>query len=233
MDFDLTPYFTKYEALLAAAEEVFGRVRRAHEDCVKCKTKCADCCYALFDLTLIEALYLNQRFYQKFKGRQREALLEKTNRADRKIHKIKRKAYSDLEAGKPEARILAEMALERVRCPLLNEEDLCDLYECRPITCRFYGIPTSIGGAGHTCGKSGFEKGKKYPTVKLDAIHGQLQKISAELVRDLKSRYVKLADMLVPLSMALLTEYDEAYLGIDDGGDPRDDPRRAAQEEKR
>ena len=214
MDFDFAPYFKKYEALVSKGDEAFERVRQAYAECVKCEEKCADCCHALFDLTLIEALYINHKFNEKIKQSQKADLLERANRADRRVHKIKRQAYRDLQAGKSEDEILAGLARERVRCPLLNEADLCDLYDDRPLTCRFYGIPTAIGGQGHTCGKSGFTKGEQYPTVNLDSINNQLQQISAELIRDLKSRYLKLSDMLVPLSMALLTLYDEGYLGI-------------------
>jgi len=213
---DLTPYFKKYEALVATADAAFERVKQAHDDCVKCGEKCADCCFALFDLTLIEALYIHHRFNEKFKGSSKIELLENANRADRRIYKIKRKAYQELQAGRNEGEILAEMAFERVRCPLLSEKDLCELYEYRPLTCRFYGIPTAIGGAGHTCGKSGFEQGEAYPTVNLDAVHAKLQQISAELLRDIKSKNIKLADLLVPLSSAIVTDFDEVYLGIAD-----------------
>lgn len=214
MDFDFTPYFKKYEELVSKSDAAFERVRKAYAECVKCKEKCADCCYALFDLTLVESLYINDKFNEQIKGSEKADLLEKANRADRRVHKLKRKAHKEMESGKSEDEILAGLAQERVRCPLLNEAELCDLYDYRPLTCRFYGIPTAIGGAGHTCGKSGFEKGEQYPTVNLDAVNGQLQQISGELIRDLKSRYVKLADMLVPLSMALLTTFDETYLGV-------------------
>jgi Fe-S-cluster containining protein len=214
MDFDFTPYFKKYEALASKSDEAFERVRQTYAECVKCEEKCADCCYALFDLTLIEALYINYKFNEKLKGSQKAELLERANQADRRVHKLKRQAYKDLQAGKSEDEILAGLARERVRCPLLNEAELCDLYDNRPLTCRFYGIPTAIGGQGHTCGQSDFKEGEQYPTVNLDVINNQLQQLSAELIRDLKSRYVKLADMLVPLSMALLTVYDEDYLGI-------------------
>jgi len=116
------------------------------------------------------------------------------------------------------------MAEERVRCPLLNDDDMCDLYEYRPITCRLYGIPISIGGASHTCGLSAFAEGKQYPTVNLEKIQNKLYEISVELVKEIKSRHVKLADVIVPLSMALLTIYDEEYLGIGDinKGDTKD-----------
>ncbi|RPJ75056.1 MAG: YkgJ family cysteine cluster protein [Desulfobacteraceae bacterium] len=226
MDFDFTPYFEKYEKLVAASDAAFDRVRKAHADCVKCTQGCSDCCLAIFDLTLIEALYLNHRFKQAFDPAARAELQEKANRADRQIAKIKRRAHDQLKAGKPEAEILADLARERVRCPLLNSRDLCDLYDHRPLTCRFYGIPTAIGGAGHTCGKSGFKAGETYPTVNLDTIHGRLQEISAELVRDLKSRFVGLADMLVPLSFALINDYDEVYLGLKEAPPEEPEPKR-------
>jgi Fe-S-cluster containining protein len=214
MSVDLTSYFGKYEALVAQADGVFDRVKNAHADCVKCEEKCADCCFALFDLTLIEALYIHHKFNEKYQGSEKAEILEKSNCADRRIYKIKREAYKDLQAGKNEGEILAAMAFERVRCPLLNEKELCDLYEYRPITCRFYGVPTAIGGAGHTCGKSGFKQGEKYPTVNLDAVHSRLQQISAELLRDIQSKNIKLADLLVPLSSAVILDFDDVFLGI-------------------
>ncbi|MBU0698948.1 MAG: YkgJ family cysteine cluster protein, partial [Proteobacteria bacterium] len=188
---------------------------KEHPECVTCKIKCADCCHAIFDITLIEAIYINHQFDQKFQGQEREQLVEKSNGADRKVHMIKRNAYRKSQSGKKEIDILVELAAERCRCPLLNEKDLCDLYEYRPITCRLYGIPTSIGGAGHTCGKSGFVKGEQYPSVNLDVIQRKLFAISQELVSSIKTRYVKMAEMLIPVSMALITVYDLEYLGID------------------
>ncbi len=214
MAFDPTPYFRQYEALSQAADQVFDKVKSEYPQCVKCKRECADCCHALFDLTLIEALYLNHRFQERFADASRERLLEKANRADRTIHKLKRKAYKDLQDGKEEVDILTDLAAEKVRCPLLNDQDLCDLYDHRPITCRLYGIPTSIGGLGRTCALSGFEGGQPYPTVDIDKIHGRLQEISAELLRDIQSKHIKLVDLLMPLSMALMTEFDEGYLGV-------------------
>jgi len=214
MDFDFKPYFEKYERLVAAADAAFERVKEAYADCVKCKEKCADCCFALFDLTLIEALYIHHKFNAKFRDTQKAGLLEKANRADRRIYKLKRKAFQELQAGKNEDEILAAMALERICCPLLNDQELCDLYDDRPMTCRFYGIPTAIGGAGHTCGKSGFEQGEKYPTVNLDAVFAQLQQISAELLRDMEAKHVKLADILVPLSSAIVMDFDDVFFGL-------------------
>jgi hypothetical protein len=92
MNIDLNPYFEKYEALVERAAAAFERVKAAHAECVKCEEKCADCCFALFDLTLVEALYLHHKFNEKFKGSVKVELIEKANRADRQIYKIKRTA---------------------------------------------------------------------------------------------------------------------------------------------
>ena len=232
MDIDLKPYFEKYESLVEKSEEAFDRVKAAHTECVKCEEKCADCCFALFDLTLIEALYLHHKFNEKFKGSAKVELVEKANRADRQIYKIKRKAFKELQSGRNEGELLAEMAFERVRCPLLSEKDLCDLYDYRPLTCRFYGIPTAIGGAGHTCGKSGFKEGEKYPTVNLDAVYGQLQQISAELLRDIQSKNVKLVDLLVPLSSAVIMNFDEVFLGVAEEPEEKPQPKRRSRKKK-
>jgi Fe-S-cluster containining protein len=233
MDFDFSPYFKKYEQLVAAADKAFERVSNAFEECVKCRPSCADCCFALFDLTLIEALYINHKFNEMFKGGGRSEVLEKANRADRRIHRLKRNAFKSLQEGKDEAEVLAELSLERVRCPMLNEKDLCEMYDFRPITCRVYGIPFAIGDSGHTCGLSEFEPGNEYPTVNLSNITARLQEISAELLRDLKSRNIRLADLLVPLSMALITDYDDLYMGIGEPPAEEAPSRRKKRKRKR
>ncbi len=219
MDFDFTPYFDKYEELVGASEEAFNRVKGEYADCVKCKEGCASCCHALFDLTLVEALYINYKFNEGFKGDKRERLLDRANKADRKTYKIKKNVYNLLKNGCKDEDILAQVAAETVRCALLDETDMCELYDYRPITCRLYGVPTAIGGKGHTCGLSGFSAGEAYPTANLDRIQTGLLALSRALVADLKSKYDTLGEILVPLSMALLTDYNAEYLGLGDGGE--------------
>ena len=148
-------------------------------------------------------------------GDKKAEIIEAANTIDRKIYQLKRKAFKAVDGGqKSEEQVLLEMATERIRCPLLSEEKQCELYEYRPVTCRLYGIPTSIQGRGHTCGLSGFKEGESYPTANLDAVHAKLHELSMELVATLRSTHVKMGDVLMPLSMALLTVFDESYLGI-------------------
>jgi Fe-S-cluster containining protein len=210
---NLEPYFDKYKAIVDQVDAVFKKVHEEHQDCVRCRVGCSDCCHALFDLSLIEALYIKAQFDKIFKDSARALIIERANEADRAVYRLKRQAFRDHENGKPENQILEEMAAHRIRCPLLNSDDQCDLYAHRPLTCRLYGIPTVIGDKAHTCGLSGFEQGKPYPTVKLDAIQHKLYDLSVELANDIGSRYPKLAELLVPVSMALLTDYTEEFLG--------------------
>ena len=215
MDFE--PYFKQYQSLVEQVDAVFQQVKSEYGECVACKVGCADCCHALFDLTLVEAMFIKHQFDKVIPKEARKKIIHRANVADRKVYKLKRAASKAHQEGKSENEILEEMAVQRIRCPLLDEGDKCDLYESRPITCRLYGIPTVIGGKAHTCGMSAFEEGKQYPTVKLDNIQRKLYEISFELAQEIKSRYPKLAEVLVPLSMALLTDYNEEYLGIDKG----------------
>lgn len=214
MALDFSDFFERYEQLVAEIDHVFASVKGQHEDLTPCGKGCSDCCHALFDVTLIEALYLNHHFNRLYDGKARSDVMERADRADRQVHKLKRALYKASAEGKPATEILEEVARARVRCALLGKDDLCDLYEYRPITCRLYGIPTAIGGEVHTCGLTKFEKGEAYPTVHLDKVHDRLTALSKELVESLDTSYVNMWDMLVPPSMALLTDYDEKYLGI-------------------
>jgi len=215
MEFDFFfPYFQKYETIVAQADDAFKRMQEQYPKCVTCVIGCSECCYALFDLTFIEALYVNHKFNEFFANEKKADILKRADEADRKIQVIKRKAYKSYQEGNNEKDIFNQIAQMKVRCPLLNDNKECELYNYRPITCRVYGLPTSIGDVAYSCGLSGYEKGTTYPTVKMDVIHKSLYDLSSELVDNLKTRYVKMADMLVPVSMALLTQYNEEYLGV-------------------
>ena len=216
MDFDFTPFFERYERMAAEADAVFARVAEQHPDKVRCRQGCCDCCHALFDLSLIEALYLNAKFNEIYSGQERSDILNRADDADRATYKIKRDAFKASQDGRPVAEIMDMVGKAKVRCALLNDEDRCDLYEHRPLTCRLYGVPTAIHGEGHGCGLSGFEPGQPYPTVQLEKILDRLAALSQDLVDSLPTKHVRMADLLVPVSMALQNTYDDEYLGIVD-----------------
>lgn len=218
MALDLEKHFVKYEALVHMVDQVFDRVKSEYPKEVFCREKCSDCCYAIFDLTLIEALYLNHKFKENFSGPAKADLIAVADKTDRALAKMKRDAYKKVKEGADQLEIVGLMSQERVRCPMLGENNLCVMYENRPITCRVYGIPTSTAGASHICGRTNFVQGKPYPTLNMDKIYTQLQLLSAELVKDINSEKIRMHEMLVPVSMAMITDFTEDYLGVKKDG---------------
>lgn len=216
---DFSDIFAEYELLRAEADALFARLSQLYPHCVACKPGCADCCHALFDLSLVEAMYVNDRFMKAFShGLRRSRILEKASEIDRKLTRQKRELYRSEKAGESAGKIMETVAGMRMACPLLDTDNRCQLYENRPITCRLYGIPLEIGGQSHVCGISRFEKGQDYPTVKLGKIQARLENLSGKIAERSGSRF-DLNDVYVPLSMALLTKYDDKYLGV---GEARD-----------
>ena len=212
---DLTLFFERYETHAREADALFARIRSEYPELVVCREQCSSCCHALFDLSLVEALYLQAKFQERFPlGAERTAVLELADKADRESARIKRRVFKESKAGKDSNAILAEVASLTVRCPLLGKDDRCILYDARPVTCRLYGVPTAIGGKSHTCGKTGFLQGEKYPTVALDKMQQRLSDLSGELAIAVGTAYTELASMYVPVSSALLTEFTPEYLGI-------------------
>jgi Fe-S-cluster containining protein len=210
----LQPIFTRYELLCAEADNLFERVRRLHPDCVTCALGCSDCCHAVFDLPLVEALYLNRQVHQTFGfGPRHSAIIGAAGDADRLAARIKRDLYRSSKEGNTR-QVLADAARTRIRCPLLDGEDRCLLYAYRPVTCRLYGVPAAIAGEAHVCGKSAFSKGRPYPTVALEKIQDRLAAMSHEIAQVLGTRFKELHLVYVPVSMALLTCYDANYLGF-------------------
>ena len=194
---ELDAIFKEYEQLAANADALFSKVREQFPGEVACVQGCSSCCSAPFDLSLVEAMALN----------------EAAGRADSQLTRLKRHYFLQAKSGISDSDILDEAGRERVRCPLLGLDETCLLYEHRPITCRLYGVPTVIGGKAHVCGTCRFEKGRAYPTVALDRIQDRLADMSRRIGAALGSRFRDLHRVYVPVSMALLTKYDDAYLG--------------------
>ena len=214
MQYDFSGFFAEYEKLRQQADSLFHSVWQQCPDEVACDNGCTDCCYALFDLSLVEAMYINFAFQKKLEERKRQEILDRADQADRQTHKIKYYMAKEQKKGKDTADILQQAGSYRVRCPLLNDEGRCDLYEDRPITCRIYGVPMAMGNEVHTCFRSGFKQGEQYPTVYMDRIQERLMDMSRRLAQNIPTKHERLEEVLVPLSMALMNEYNEDYLGI-------------------
>ncbi len=214
MQLDFSDFFAEYEQLVANVDRLVQQIKEQYPGEVACQRGCTDCCFAMFDLSLIEAMYINSKFRDALDQEARQVILQRADEADREAYRIKRRMYRERQKGKETDAILKEVGKKRIRCPLLNDSDDCQLYDYRPITCRVYGVPMAIGDEVHSCHLSGFEPGGQYPTVYMDRIQDRLIDMSQRLVQSLPTKHIKLAEVLVPVSMALLNEYDEDYLGL-------------------
>jgi Fe-S-cluster containining protein len=136
---------------------------------VKCKIGCADCCHAVFDISLIEG----QLVLEAFRSLHRKDRREITRRAEKALRHWKRiLANREMEAV---------IGKERIRCPFLDKNDICAIYDARPVNCRTYGIPLEIDGQTTVCGLSGFREGEVYNSFNITELHRRLMTLSLEL----------------------------------------------------
>ena len=224
LEMDIDKYFSKYQEFLHGVDQIFTKMKSDYPQEVRCDQGCTDCCYALFDLTLIESLYLSDKFSRIDSNLKNQILIE-ADKADRKTAKIKKELHKEHQKGVPEEEILRRASKIKIRCPLLVDGK-CVLYEHRPVTCRLYGIPMDMGNMTASCSESGFEAGRQYPGVHMDRVHDRLIEMSRELAQAINSKYSELHTMLVPLSMCLLTDYSKEYLGA------KDEPEASTKEVK-
>lgn len=193
-----------YEFLVDRADAAFREVEKQYGDCLKCGLHCSDCCHAFFGLFLIEAAFLKSRFDQLVPREIQKALL-RCNDTERALKRMEIRLQKAQEDPRMQSHILAT---ERIRCPLLNEEEECVLYESRPITCRVYGIPTKVNGRGRVCGKNGFQNGESYPVFDLDGTYRELFALSKKLLEDLDQGSPENAALLISVPRAVSTPLD-------------------------
>ena len=203
----LTPYFHNYELLVDKAEEAFHNVKEKHGDCVKCELHCSDCCNAVFGVFLVEAVYIREHFEQ-IKEDQKQEVIERAKEADTALEDLRKKLKTF--EGDPGMQAYT-LARERVRCPLLDDNDECVLYQKRPVTCRVYGIPTKIHGKTRSCGKAQFKNGETYPILDLDSVYRDLYILSKDMLEEskVKSRDEDKASLLISISKVVQTSVDD------------------------
>jgi Fe-S-cluster containining protein len=167
--------FDRFTSLLAEVGNAFSALKEKFPDEIRCHPGCDDCCSAFFDVSFVEAEYIRLGLTclsEVELGQVREqAEVARTKTAEHE---------KDFYAGSGHKARETQVGNWRIRCPMLTREKRCIVYAHRPVTCRAYGVPTSIGDKGHVCGFSGFDKGLTYPTIKLDQINQYLLALSSE-----------------------------------------------------
>lgn len=131
-----------YGALLGEVDSWFLHCLEQHPDQIVCRNGCSECCRGLFDITLLDALYLRRGFDKLPESIKSELLIT----ASKRLNQLTRVNNSFVEPwllnGIPEDDWDELMPEEdETPCLLLSESGGCLVYEHRPMTCRLNGIP--------------------------------------------------------------------------------------------
>lgn len=132
----------RYGELLQEVDRWFSNCIARHGDLIACSKGCSACCRGLFDITILDALYLRSgidalpeavRQSLRLKAADRLAPLTALNLSFAEPWILNRIPEEDWEELMPEE--------DETPCLLLAEDGTCLVYGQRPMTCRLNGIP--------------------------------------------------------------------------------------------
>lgn len=136
---DLTVH---YQELLGEVDGWFQRSLEQFPEWISCKKGCSHCCRGLFDITLLDALLVQQGF-NSLPQQVQDRVIHRTEQAVTSVRQIWPDFASPwLLNGYPEEehkRIMPED--DETPCVLLDDNGCCLVYAHRPMTCRLNGIP--------------------------------------------------------------------------------------------
>ncbi|HEY4743431.1 MAG TPA: YkgJ family cysteine cluster protein [Desulfuromonadaceae bacterium] len=132
----------RYAALLGEVDRWFAGCLERHRDRIVCGQGCSACCRGLFDITLLDALFLRQGFDRLPDAVQQDIRLKAAARLDDITARWPAFTAPWILNPIPEEEWDAMMPDEdETPCVLLSAEGQCLVYDYRPMTCRLNGIP--------------------------------------------------------------------------------------------
>jgi Fe-S-cluster containining protein len=138
----MTTLLDRYGELLGEVDVWFRRCLEQHADRIACCNGCSACCRGLFDITLLDAMYL-KRGFDRLPDRQKRSILPNASARLEALSLINPKFREPwILNGIPEDEWELLMPEEdETPCLLLSENGGCLVYDYRPMTCRLNGIP--------------------------------------------------------------------------------------------
>jgi len=131
-----------YGDLLSSVDQWFGRSMRFAGKSVVCGQGCSSCCRGLFDITLLDAVFLKEGF----DGLPAVVRLPVLEQAEKRCAEF-RSVWPEfsppyiLNVRREEEWDVLMPDDDETPCPLLAEDGGCLVYRYRPMTCRLHGIP--------------------------------------------------------------------------------------------
>jgi len=132
----------EYGDLLRKVDRWFATCMQRHPSAISCRSGCSECCRGLFDITLLDALYLKTGF-DRLDAEIRTRVLDKAKERLLALQVL----WPDFGAPyilnyRPEDEWEILMPDDdETRCPLLDADGRCLVYDFRPMTCRLHGLP--------------------------------------------------------------------------------------------
>lgn len=208
----------RYGTLLQEVDQWFGACMERHSGEIACQHGCSECCRGLFDITLLDALYLKRGFDLLPVSVQQAVQVKAAGRLDGLTTQCPDFARPWTLTHIPEEQ-WDEMMPEddEAPCPLLSEQGACLVYAHRPMTCRLNGIPMI-----DTSGEELFDEwcslnfADSDPVALVDIRHPfndlftQELLLFRELMRRMFGRAVSELDTIIPAAVFL----DEACIGM-------------------
>jgi Fe-S-cluster containining protein len=140
---ELQSLLREYGSLLQRVDRWFARCSsRMPAGTIRCGEGCSGCCRGLFDITLLDACYLELGFRQLPEATKKAVLARVQDRFAVIQALWPDFSYPYLLNYRPEEEWDDVMPDEdETPCVLLDGEGSCLLYRFRPMTCRLHGIP--------------------------------------------------------------------------------------------
>lgn len=132
----------RYANLLKEVDQWFASCLSVQGDQIACKRGCSACCRGLFDITLLDALYLRSGFDllpQDIQISVRHKARPRLDQISSRWPSFKAPWLLNLIPENEWDEIMPEE--DETPCVLLSADGKCLVYDHRPMTCRLNGIP--------------------------------------------------------------------------------------------
>lgn len=131
-----------YHALLGEVDTWFAAcLQAAPPETLACRAGCGACCRGLFDISLLDANLLRRGLAQLDGETQARVLAKCRTRLAELRARWPQLQPPYLLNALPDEGWMEMPEEDETPCPLLGDDNLCLVYDFRPMTCRLHGLP--------------------------------------------------------------------------------------------
>ena len=207
----MTELLKQYGKLLSEVDIWFSRSMDRYPEHILCGKGCSGCCRGLFDITLLDACYLQRgfnllpldiRINVSRIAKERVDSIRKLWPEFDQPYLLNHRSEDDWQQIMPED--------DETPCLLLDDSGNCLIYEYRPMTCRLHGLPlVDISGEvmhDEWC----TENFRKVDPLQLEGLRAEFERMLQEEVRLDRMMSIELfgtvifeLDTLIPAAMLI------------------------------